>query len=85
MTIDISEYALPKFARIKTRYPFEEDKNYNYKNLTINPRHTAARYNGDPDTGLGWKLPGYNPNHNSIRTERLNIRTDTTEKTLKPY
>jgi hypothetical protein len=85
MPIAIEEYALPKLTKMKTGYPYVSDKNYNYKNLTICPRHIVARYNGDVDAGTGWKTPGYNPNHNSVRTERINIKTDTTERSLKPY
>jgi len=85
MPIDISEYATPKFLKIHTRYPWVEDKNYRYRNLTINPRTLLERYNGDPDRGDGWKSPGYNVNHNSIRTERVSTTTDTTEQTFLPY
>lgn len=84
MPISISEYATPRFTKYRERYPWTLDKNYRYRNLTINPRHPAARYAGD-DRGLGWRDPGYNPNHNSIRTETVNLNTDTTEQSFLPY
>lgn len=85
MPIDISEYASPRFTKMRERYPWVLDKNYNYKNLTINPRTPLARYNASADRGDGWKAPGYNVNHNSIRTETVRTSTDTTEQTFKPY
>lgn len=85
MPIDISEYAQPRWTKMRTRYPWIEDSNYNYKNLTINPRHFLTRYNGDSDRGDGWKGPGYNPNHNSTRTETVRTNVDTTEQSFKPY
>lgn len=85
MPIDISEYAIPKLVKMKERYPWVLDKNYSYKNLTINPRTFLKRYNADELRGDGWKAPGYNPNHNSTRTETVRTSTDTTEQTFKPY
>lgn len=88
MPISISEFATPRFIKKRESYPWVTQKNYNYQNLTINPRHHAARYQND-QTGriavAGWKLPGYNPNHDSIRTEVFNPGTDTTERSFKPY
>lgn len=82
MPIDINEYALPVWIKYRERYPWVEERNYNYANLTINPRTIASRYNGLED-GLGWKPAGYNPNHNSTRVERVIITRDVTS--LKPY
>jgi hypothetical protein len=82
MPIDINEYALPAWIKMRDRYPWVEDRNYNFANLTINPRTMSSRYNGD-DSGLGWKSPGYNPNHNSTRVERVNITRDV--ESVKPY
>ena len=85
MPIDISEYASPRWVRMRERYPWVLDKNYNYKNLTIRPGTELARYNADPGRGDGWKAPGYNVNHNSIRTETVRTNIDTTAQTFKPY
>lgn len=85
MPIDISEYATPKLVRMRTRYPWVLDRNYSYKNLTIRPGTHLERYNGDPTRGDGWKGPGYNPNHNSTRTETVRTGTDTTARTYRPY
>jgi len=85
MPIDISEYASPRLVRMRERYPWVLDKNYNYRNLTINPRTLLERHNGDPARGDGWKAPGYNVNHNSIRTETVRTNIDTTEQQFKPY
>lgn len=85
MPIDISEYATPRWIKMRPRYPWVEDKNYSYRNLTINPRTPLARYNADATRGDGWKGPGYNANHNSIRTETVRTNTDTTERQYKPY
>jgi hypothetical protein len=82
MPIDINEYALPTWTKMRDRYPWVEDRNYNFANLTVNPRTPYNRYNGD-DTGLGWKAPGYNPNHNSTRVERVTITRDV--ESVKPY
>jgi len=85
MPIDISEYATPRWVRMRTRYPWVLDKNYSYKNLTINPRTPLERYNADPDRGDGWKAPGYNPNSNSTRVESVRTNVDTTGRGYKPY
>jgi hypothetical protein len=45
----------------------------------------VERYNQDPERGDGWKAPGYNPNHNSTRTERVRVGVDTTNQQFKPY
>ena len=85
MPIDISEYASPRWVRMRTRYPWVQDKNYNYRNLTINPRTPVERYNASADRGDGWKAPGYNVNHNSITIERVNTGVDTTDRQFRPY
>jgi hypothetical protein len=82
MPIDINEYATPTWIKYRERYPWVEERNYNYANLTINPRTPATRYNG-ADDGTGWKAAGYNPNHNSTRVERVIITRNV--ETLKPY
>ena len=85
MPIDISEYATPRWVKMKTLYPWVQDKNYSYRNLTINPRTALERYNSDAGRGDGWKAPGYNVNHNSITIERVNTGVDTTNRQFRPY
>lgn len=87
MPVDISEYAQPRWVRMQTRYPWVDEKNYNYRNLTINPRHFLARYNSDQVNVRddGWKAPGYNSNHNSITIERVRTNIDTTNQQYRPY
>jgi hypothetical protein len=85
MPISIEEYATPKFTKYRERYPWVLDKNYRYRELTCFPQHNIDRYNRDADTSFAWKTPGYNPNSDSITTERVNIGTDTSEKTYRPY
>jgi hypothetical protein len=85
MPIDISEYATPRWIRMRTRYPWVLDKNYNYKNLTIRPGTNLDRYNASSDRGDGWKAPGYNVNHNSTRIETVRTNIDTTGRSYKPY
>lgn len=88
MPISISEYATPRFIKKRESYPWVTQKNYNYANLTINPKRAATRYQGDTTGRInvaGWKLPGYNPNHNSIKPEVFNPATDTTARSFRPY
>lgn len=85
MPIDISEYATPRWVKMQTRYPWVQDKNYSYRNLTINPRTPLERYNAPLDRGDGWKAPGYNVNHNSTTVERVNTGVDTTSRQFRPY
>ena len=85
MPISIEEYATPKFTKMRDRYPWVLDKNYRYKESTVALGHNLDRYARDTDTGYAWKKPGYNPNSNSITTETVNLGTDTTEKTYRPY
>lgn len=87
MPIDISEYAQPRWTRMRTRYPWVTERNYNYRNLTINPRTPVERYASSlaKPREDGWKAPGYNPNDNSIRTEVVNTGIDTTGRGFRPY
>jgi hypothetical protein len=87
MPIDISEYANPRWVRMRTRYPWTTEQNYPYRNLTINPRTPVQRYNTDLVNVRddGWKAPGYNVNHNSITIERVNTGVDTTNRQFRPY
>lgn len=82
MPIDINEYANPIWVKYKEGYPWVDDRNYNFEHLTINPRMFVRRYQSSEEE-LGWKAPGYNPNHNSIRVERVIISRDI--YSLKPY
>lgn len=81
MPISIDEYATPTFSRLRERYPISYDKVDRFNE--INPRHDASRYMGEVGKEGGWKYAGYNPNHNSIRTEKFNTRGDNV--VLKPY
>lgn len=85
MPISIEEYATPKFTKYRERYPWVLDKNYRYKQSTVATGHNLDRYNRNTDTDYAWKAPGYNPNHDSIRTETVNLGVDTTESSFKPY
>jgi hypothetical protein len=85
MPIAIEEYATPKWTTHRERYPWTLDKNYRYRESTVALGHNVDRYNRNVDTRFAWKEPGYNPNHNSIRTETVNLGTDTTERSFKPY
>lgn len=88
MPVSDSEYSTPRWVKQRERYPWVTQRNYNYQNLTINPNNYALRYQSDSTgriTVAGWKLPGYNPNHNSTKPEVFNPGTDTTERSFRPY
>lgn len=87
MPVDISEYAFPRWIKMRTRYPYVLDKNYNYRNLTIRPGTALPRYNSDQVNVRedGWKAPGYNVNHDSVTIERVVTNLDTTERQYRPY
>lgn len=85
MPISINEFASPRWTKMRTRYPWTDEVNYRYRNLTINPRNNLDRYNRNRDTEYGWKLPGYNPNHNSTKIEQINLGVDTSSRSFKPY
>ena len=68
MPIDISEYAEPKFTRMRERHSLVEDnkaKFLPYADMTRNYRGEA-----------GFPQAGYNPNHNSNKPERINLQTE---------
>lgn len=73
MPIELSEFSTPSFIRYKTRYPLTEDRKDRF--MTFD---NIRSYRGEQ----GYKLPGYNPNHNSTRTEKINLFVD--DYTLKP-
>ncbi len=87
MPVSLAEYANPRWVKMRTRYPWVEDKNYNYKNMTIRPGTFLARYQTDHVNVRddGWKAPGYEANHDSVTIERVNTRVDTTLKGRRPY
>jgi hypothetical protein len=74
MPIDMEEFRTPRFIKYKTRYPLSENKNDRFYKFETNPR---GYRNGE------FKLPGYNPNHNSRTVEKVNINSDNIQ--LKPY
>lgn len=82
MPVQIEEYIEPKFLRYKERYPMSYNEKDRYLN-TVSQGTPVERYNGDTQTRNGWKVAGYNVNHNSTRVERVNIRGDV--GSLKPY
>jgi hypothetical protein len=81
MPIDISEYATPKFIRMQTRYPFSTNQQDRFNE--VNPMMCAKRFMGSVGREGGWKYPGYNPHHQSTRTEVIKVRSD--DLTLLPY
>ena len=81
MPISIEEYKQPSFIKLQDRYPMSYDKTDRFNEVF--PQHASGRYQGDMGREGGWKLAGYNPNHQATRVERINIRTD--DITLKPY
>ena len=81
MPISIDEFASPKLVRLMDRYPISYDKQDRFNEIC--PRDSALRYQGSEGREGGWKLAGYNPNHQSTAIERITIRSD--DITLKPY
>jgi len=81
MPISIEEFANPKWVRLQNRYPMSYNKEDRFNEIC--PRHFAGRYPGSEGREGGWKQPGYNPNHQSTRVERIRVRSDGI--TLKPY
>lgn len=75
MPISIEEYREPKWIRLRTRYTMAgiEDQKARFINYEAYPRNYR---------GADIKRPGYNPNHQSTRVERINLRVD--DLTLKP-
>ena len=78
MPINISEFAEPSFTKHRTRYvgntsTDHKDRFPNYS--SDNPRSWRGEN--------GYKTGGYNPNHQSTRTEKVNLYVD--DYSLKPY
>lgn len=81
MPVSESDYREPQFIKYQERYPMTYDKNARYTDTVVNPRLPAGRSNSID--GTGWKVPGYNKNHNSTTVERVNLTTDS--PTFRPY
>jgi len=81
MPIPESAFREPAFTKYKERYPISYDKNQRYMDTVVNPRVDVARSNSVD--GSGWKQPGYNPNHNSTRVEKVNLTAESPQ--FKPY
>lgn len=79
MPISENEYREPRFVKYRERYPMTYSKTDRYIDTIVNPRVNIARSVG----GASWKMPGYNPRHNSTTTERISLTNDS--PTLKPY
>lgn len=75
MPIDISEFAEPRWIRLRERYTIAgiENQKARFMNFEQHPR--SYRHGFFPQGG-------YNPNHNSIRVEK--IRLDADDYTLLP-
>lgn len=69
MPIDISEFAEPTLVRYKERYPLSDNRKDRFMDFGTMPRS----YRGDGGT---FPQPGYNPNHQSTRVEKVNLETD---------
>jgi len=81
MPISESEYREPQFSKYQERYPMSYSKTDRFLDTIVNPKVFVGRSNSID--GSGWKQPGYNPSHNSISIERINITIDNV--ILKPY
>jgi len=81
MPISENEYREPKLAKYQERYPISYNKNDRYTATVVNPKILQSRSNSID--GSGWKQPGYNPSHNSVTIEKINLTTES--PTLKPY
>lgn len=76
MPISLDEYANPAWIRHRVGYTIAaiHDKKARFMNYENYPRDYRG---GDI------KRPGYNPNHQSTRIERINLTSDSL--TLRPY
>ena len=81
MPISIDEFAIPKWIKLQDRYPMSYNKEDRFNEIF--PQDYPARYMGSEGREGGWKLPGYNPHHQSTMVERIRIRSD--DVTIKPY
>jgi len=81
MPISEDAFRKPTFTKYKERYPLSYDKNQRYTDTIVNPMVNQIRANSSD--GSGWRQPGYNPNHNSTRTETVTLTTESPQ--FKPY
>jgi hypothetical protein len=81
MPISESELREPRFVKLRDRYPMTYDKKARYTDTIVNPNVAIGR--SVSVDGTGWKAPGYNPNHNSTKVEKVNLTSES--PTFKPY
>lgn len=74
MPISLEEFREPKFIKMKERWPLSDNQKDRFIDFTTDTR----RYRGE----FGFKQPGYNPNHNSTKVEKVKLDVDNI--TLKP-
>ena len=74
MPVPMSAYSKPYWIRYKEKYPMSYNKKDRYNEIEDKPRSYRG---GD------YKQAGYNPNHNSTRVERVNLKSESIQ--LKPY
>lgn len=74
MPVPMEAYSTPYWIRYKERYPMSYNKKDRYVKFEEEPRSYR---------GGGFKLPGYNPNHNSTRIEKPPLESENIQ--LKPY
>ena len=67
MTVTIEEIRHPKWIKIEEKYPISYNADDRYLKCENYPRSYR---------GGGFKQPGYNPNHNILEVERVNINSD---------
>jgi hypothetical protein len=69
MPISIEEYSTPKWIRYREGYTVARQTNK--RSIFINFSDYPRSYRGGD-----FPQPGYNPNHQSVRTERVNLYND---------
>ena len=78
MPIPISEFAVPRFVKLEPRYPMSYDKRDRFNE--VSPMDAVQRFGYGSRNG--WKQAGYNPNHQTIKLEYIDERSDNI--TLRP-
>ena len=80
MPIPMSDYALPKWIRLRDRYTVAgiENQKARFSEIVHDTANDKRKYKH----GI-WLQAGYNPNHDSTRIE--NIKLDSDDVTLKGY
>lgn len=81
MTISLDEIRNPRWVKIPNRYPMSYEKQDRFNEIF--PQGHNERFLGNEGREGGWKFPGYNPNHQSTRMEKFNLRSDNV--VIKPY